>query len=130
MVAAVACGPSVATLRSPSQLAPADLYSCVVRELARLEYSVLQADRDAGLVKAERKASGTGTALFTGAAYYNEITALVLPPTDSTPAELRLTLVRSKQEGSRQRTSTGMVVTRDLQTEGAAVQKACAPAGN
>ena len=126
LIGLIGCGPAVANLESSSRLAPAELYSCVVRALAQLNYTLQTADRDAGLVKAEKKASGTATALFSGAAYYNEITALVLPPQSGGPPSLKLTLVRSKQEGRGSRTSTGMVVTGDLKKDGATLQKSCA----
>lgn len=129
LTALAACGTATKTMLIDTPLTPADSYTCAMRQLARMGYAVKAGDRDAGFIQAERKASGTGVAFITGAAYYNEIAVTVLPGVDGKPTQLSVSPTRSKQEGNSARTSTGMSLTKDIEREADALVAACtAPA--
>lgn len=120
-----ACGPSTQSTLVETALAPADAYTCVMRELAKMKYQVKAADRDAGFIQAERKTSGAGTALFTGASYYLEMAVTIVPGAAGKPTQLNVSQTGSKQEGGGSRTSTGMVLTKGDKKEATAIITAC-----
>ncbi len=125
LAALTACGPSTQTTLVETGLAPADAYTCVMRELAKMSYQVKSADRDAGFIQAERKVSGTGMAMLTGTSYYLEIAAAVIPGAAGKPTQLSVSPTRSKQAGSNSRTSTGMVLKKGDKEEANAIVKTC-----
>lgn len=53
--------------------APADAYSCVLSELAHAEYGVLDGERDAGFIRAERRRRDDFSEFLTGDRYYDVI---------------------------------------------------------
>ena len=75
-LAAVACGVSAAAARRDfvAPVAASEAYSRALQVLNDFGYTVLDADRDAGFIRAERKSSGTGTELLTGTSYFWTIT--------------------------------------------------------
>lgn len=54
-----------------------DAFSCVVRKVNALGFTVEGADRDAGFVRASKQTSGLGTALLTGKKYHDQLTVSI-----------------------------------------------------
>lgn len=121
VLSAVACGPSVVHSTAPSALAPSDAFTCVLRELTKRDFTPEATDRDAGVIRAFKPVGGFAS--LAGGSYRDEITAVVLP--EESGSSVKVSVARSKQEGSRERTTDGMVAPGSLKSEGAAIQKAC-----
>lgn len=116
-----ACGPSIAHSTAVSSLAPDDAFSCVLRELTRHDFNPSSTERDAGLIRAYKPVGGF--AAIAGGNYRDEITAVILP--EGAGSSVKVSVARSKQEGSRERTTDGMTVPGSLKEMGAKIQQAC-----
>ncbi|HEX2201664.1 MAG TPA: hypothetical protein VHG91_00125 [Longimicrobium sp.] len=76
----------------PSQTAPADRalalgspdesFSCAMREVNELGYTVADADRGAGFLRAERDRTSLGDALLGGVQRFDQLTLTVFPRED------------------------------------------------
>lgn len=73
-----------------------DAYTCALRQVNGLGYTVQNADRDAGFITAEKKASGLGTAILTGKEYYDVVTVSIFDSSD-TERTIRVTAARAEQ---------------------------------
>lgn len=80
----LACGMSSAGARRevPTPLPPDDAFTRAMAVMARFDYTVLTADRQAGYVRAEHKASSLGTEALTGASYIWRLTITVVEDAD------------------------------------------------
>lgn len=114
-----ACGPSVAHSTAASRLAPADAFTCVLREIAKRDFLPATTERDAGLIIAHRGVGGMAGLVGN---YRDEITAVVLP--EEHGSTVKVSVARAKQERGAW-TTNGMSVSGGLRDEGAAVQAAC-----
>lgn len=53
------------------------LYSCALRQVNQLGYTVVNTDREAGFITGEKRTSGMGTAILTGQNYSSQVTISV-----------------------------------------------------
>jgi hypothetical protein len=102
-------------------------YSCALRELTRLNYVLLGADRDAGFIRAERKTSGGVLSVLGGADFYSEISVTVLPATTGSGSQLRVHSTMAKDEG-RGRTTRDMHNTGPAKKDADLLHAACGSA--
>jgi hypothetical protein len=89
-------GPTHFTTLVP--VAPADAYSCAIREVTTLGYTVANTNRESGLIVAERQASGLGTALLTGKKYFDQMTVLAFENDGQTT--VRVTVGRAQESAA------------------------------
>lgn len=120
----VGCWATNANTLAASGLAPADAYTCVLRELAKRDYVVTTAEREAGMIRSEKKASGAATALLSNTTYYDEIHALVLPG-ESSRSSIKLTVYRTADRGRGERNQGGIRVPGSLKDDANAIQTTC-----
>ena len=96
------------SLVQPSPRGAPDLFDCTLQQINRLEYVVLDANKDAGFIRAERKTSGGAGEVIWNRATHDQLTAAVYPET-SGRASLRLTATTTSQkdhgDGAGQRTA-------------------------
>jgi hypothetical protein len=121
-LALTSCTP-VATnvVRSPAPVA--DTYTCVIRQLAEMTYTIKTAERDAGLIRAEKQDAGA-RAFVAGGAYFTEMQATILAPADGNGSELRVTVARTKETTGGARSGTGLVLTGGAKADATAVEPA------
>ncbi len=112
----VACGVSASAARreSTTMLAPDAAFSRAMVVVARFDYAVVDADRAAGFLRAERKASSLGIEALVGASYIWALTITILP--DSIGVRYVFQPQNIKEERGR-RTTTGMRITSAQQAE-------------
>jgi hypothetical protein len=73
-----------------------DTYTCVMRQLTQLGYTVQDADRGAGFIRAEKQTSGLGTALLVGQHMFDQISVTVLESSEG--ALLRIAAGSANQQ--------------------------------
>ena len=95
-------------------LAPDAAFSRAMVVVARFDYAVVDADRAAGFLRAERKASSVGLEALVGASYIWALTITILP--DSIGVRYVVQPQNIKEERGR-RTTTGMRSTSAQQAE-------------
>lgn len=123
-----ACVPPVKTFTGSSPAPVGDAFTCVIRELARLEYSAQNADRPAGFIKAEKQDTGTASWLA-GASYFTEMSIPLVPVEGREGADIRITTTRTSQRSGAQRSSTGLVITEGAIKDSESIVSACGSAG-
>lgn len=121
--AVIGCGASTKQVAAISTLAPADAYTCAMRELATRKFVVQNTDRASGFVKAERSVGG----LFSGD-YVDEITVTVLPATSGAGSDFRVAAQRARVSSNGARSTGGMVAPKSLRSEADAIGAACSAA--
>ena len=110
------CGVSASAARRElaSPVAPDEAFTRAMRVVNDFGYTVTDADRASGYLRAERKASSTGSDFLTGAAYVWVLTVTVVE--DSAGTRYVLQPQNVKEEGGR-RTTVGMRVTKGQQAQ-------------
>lgn len=85
-------------------------YTCALREMNRLGYTVRDADRDAGFVTGQKQTSGLGTALLTGKNFHDVLTVSIFDSGDSDERTIRVTAAQMQENaiafGSASQTGT------------------------
>lgn len=68
------CATAPISFISTTPRAPDDAYTCSLRKLNELGYTVTNTSREAGFVTGTKQTSGLGTKLFTGSEYHDQLT--------------------------------------------------------
>ena len=128
LITACSYAPQSYSVATPSP--QADTYSCTMRQVNALGYTVANADRDAGLIVASKQTSGLGTAIFTGKEYHDQLSVVVFEA-DANRTSIRVTAATSTQNAinfgaaSNSNAKPSDKVKQDAQT----LLQACAPDG-
>lgn len=85
------CATSPESFVSPSPRPHADAYSCAVRKINELGYTMTGGDRDAGFASAEKQTSGLGTQLLSGRKYFDQIVVSIFDGDGSGSTTIRVT---------------------------------------
>jgi hypothetical protein len=115
-------------------LSPDDTYSCAIRNVNRLGFTVVDADRGAGFIRAEKDVAGAGTELLTGENYWVLLTVAVYESQDPSATEVKVTVARAKEgisgETQGQRTTGGMATKSEDREAAQEIVNRCAGATN
>lgn len=106
------------------------MFSCALRRVNELGYTVTNTDRDAALITGTKQTSGFGTALLTGSNYHEQLTVSVYEGADGRRT-MRVTAAQVQEDaeglgrGSRSSSAPGDIGKADAM----AVLTSCAPEG-
>jgi hypothetical protein len=103
-LAACANGPISYLAATPQS--SADAYSCAVRKVNELGYTITNTNKDAGFVTGTKQTSGLGTQFLTGSQYHDQLTISVFDQPNSPERQMRATTGRIDQRASLFGTST------------------------
>jgi len=102
-----------------------DAYSCALRKLNELGYTVTNTNKDAGFIAGTKQTSGLGTQLLTGSQYHDQLTVSIFDA-ESGGRRIRATAGRIDQQTSLLGTSTsGVAPTEKGIADADALLKAC-----
>lgn len=87
-----ACSTAPLSMTRNSLVPSGDLYTCAMRELARLEYTVENTDRESGFIRARKQTSGLGTSLFLGQNHHSAMTIAVFEDPEIGRSTFRVTV--------------------------------------
>jgi hypothetical protein len=94
-VGACSTSPESFTIRTPSP--SNDAFTCVQRKINELGFTVENADRDAGFLRASRQTSGLGTAILVNRKYHDQLTIAIFESGDGTTQTIRVTAAQGEQ---------------------------------
>lgn len=92
-VFALNCASSVQprSFSQPTTRAASDVYSCAMGHLNVAGYTIMDANKEAGFIKAEKKTSGVGRVVMTGQNLFDQMTVAVFEDPSSRKTTLRVT---------------------------------------
>lgn len=103
-----------------------DAYSCALRKVNELGYTVTNTNREAGFITADKQTTGTMTKLFTGSEYHDVITVSVFDDPATGGRKIRVTAASSNEQSSLLGTSKNNIAPSDKgQTDANALLTAC-----
>lgn len=104
-----------------------DAYSCALRKVNELGYTVTNTNREAGFITADKQTSGVFTKAFTGAEYHDVITVSIFDDPSAGGRKIRVTSGSSNRQSSLLGTSSENIAPSDKgQKDANALLSACA----
>ena len=111
----------------PTPKSASDVYACAMGHLNVAGYTIIDANKEAGFIKAEKKTSGVGRVLMTGQNLFDQMTISVFEDPSNHQTTLRATAAtmteRSMGWGAGSRNITDPAP--QLETDANALLKAC-----
>ena len=83
-----------------------DAYSCALRKVNELGYTVSNTNKDAGFITGTKQTSGLGTKLLTGSEYHDQLTVSIFDDSAAGGRRIRVTAGRVDQKSNLFGTST------------------------
>lgn len=94
---ASACATAPVSFTSPTPASQDDAYSCALRKINEMGFTVANTDRQAGFITAEKQTSGLGTALLTGKKYQDQLTVSIFDNAGSASRTIRVTAAQTNE---------------------------------
>jgi len=91
LVLAAACSTSPISYTASTPTPQDGAYSCALRKVNELGFTVVNTDRQGGFITAEKQTSGLGTALLTGRKYTDALTVSIFDGADAQSRTIRVT---------------------------------------
>ena len=94
-----ACATSPLSYSGLTDRATGDAFTCAMRQLNVLEYTVEDTDRDSGFIRGTKQTSGLGTAIFAGARTHGQLTIIVFEGDGGGETTMRVTAAKLIESG-------------------------------
>lgn len=131
LVALVGCSTSPISYFASSPTPQAGLYTCALRKVNELGYTVTNTNREAGFITAEHQtSSGFGEAL-TGRKYHDILTISIFDEASGASRRIRVTAAQTQQTAVLfgRASETGIAPTDKAKADANAILSECAPGG-
>lgn len=123
-----------ATMQSYDAVVPRpqpDVYSCVLQQVNMAGYTVQDANREAGFIRAEKQASGFFTEVLTGATFFDQLTVSVFEDVATKATRMRVTVsgIEESEVGLRRGARKAVSSSSSGKETGRAILRACGGGG-
>lgn len=127
-LAAVGCSTAPVSVQGIAPRSPSDAFACAMNQLNALDYTVADADREAGFIRGRKQTSGLATTILTGSNYHDVLTVAVFEDQTTDQTAVRVTAARIEEdaEGLASGSETGVAPSDSAEAEANRIVSICA----